>query len=298
MPDQGKPKPPGALEVLAAGAGGVGGYALGGPGGAFLGAAAATYAAYGAGLARQILGDRTQRAERMLRSFISASGTTTQALEAKLGSSPRARFLTDEAIRAAEGTYWPESAQAIGRALADGVAEPDDAPVDLPAKMLAMMAELQESDVCLLNLITAHRYRRSHQPPYAASAEPIGPDEQRAEVRWAAETIAAVYPAAADLLPGILAHLAALGLIQEINHTGKLIAEYSRKTNQNANRINNRRGQRIQNYKTPEPITEMEASHLMPARAWSPTDLGRQLLGYYDLAAQQTTGNGEPGPAR
>jgi hypothetical protein len=33
----------------------------------------------------------------------------------------------------------------------------------------------------------------------------------------------------------------------------------------------------------------MQARQLMPARAWSPTGLGRQLLGYYDLAAAEDT---------
>jgi hypothetical protein len=271
---------PDAIEAIAAGGAGLAAFVLGSPEAAFAVPVTAPFAVYGV----RIAWDKTARVFRMRKAAEARSGIGGDEFTARAMASERSRFLTTEAIRAAEGTYWPESAVAIGRALADSAFDVGDAPVDLPAAVLRTMGQLSESDVRVLSLIATRLYTRSYTEPHQATTEPTEHSEQ--VPRWAAPELAGVYPAVSDLVPGILAHLDALGLVAERDRTAKLIAGYSGKMTQETNRINPPPGQRATAHKTPSALGESQVERLMPERTWSATKLGRELIGYYELASQ------------
>lgn len=278
-----KPDQPDNIGALVSGGAGLAAFFLGNPEAAFLAPWAAPYITFSS----RVLRDKARRTIRMHRAAVARSGIGREEFTARAASSERARFLTDAAIRAAQGTYWPESARAIGRALAEGVLDSESTSVDVPAAVLAMMAELTESHVRVLDLITTRRFRQSPREPYETTAEPVDAEhyQQLQAVRWTAKQVTAIMPETIDLLPGLLSRLDALGLVAQLDQTAKVIAGYSRSTTKEANRINpSRIGQAAGPYKAPSAITEPEAQRLLASPSWSATALGRQLLGYYELA--------------
>ena len=121
------------VSALGSGVGALGGYQLGGSGGAAIGAGAGPFlAALFGKVADELFADRTARAEEALRSAGEAAGLTPEQLAERAGQSQRTRFLSEAAIQAAADTYWPPGVCALGKALAAGLIQADDAMIDIP----------------------------------------------------------------------------------------------------------------------------------------------------------------------
>ena len=133
-----------------------GGYYIGGYDGAVIGAAATPYLAVIVRKSALFVADRARRVNEALRAAAEDLGLTAEEFAEFSIRSERARFLTDEAMNAAEAIEWPAGVRAIGRALAAGLREPDGA-LNIPRLVLPAMTELTEAHALLLNLLVMAR---------------------------------------------------------------------------------------------------------------------------------------------
>src|SRR5689334_8336742 len=119
-----------AIPALAGVAGAAAGYRLGGMDGAVVAAGAVPYlTALFQNAAGELWADRTRRVEQTLQSAGQASGLPPDEFAALTVQSARTRFLTDAAIQAAADTFWPPGVCALGRALAAGLIQAEDAVI-------------------------------------------------------------------------------------------------------------------------------------------------------------------------
>lgn len=281
-----------AIPALASVAGAGLGYLLHGADGAMVGGGSIPYLAM---MLRRsvddILADRARRAEEMLQSAGEAAGLPPYEFAELTRRSARARFLTDSAIQAAADTFWPPGVSALGRALAAGLIEGDDTTIDIPKMILPAMTEMVAPHLQLLDLLVmcrwnglagarrADRAKRIDDPAtaYLANTKSV----------WTARQIEFVRPTLAPALSALIGTLERRGLIEQNDNTAEALTRYSETFRKESNRTN-RPGRQVglgdmQN--SPPAINSIQARGLAPERSWSPTTLGEQMLGYYELAA-------------
>jgi hypothetical protein len=278
---EGKTGPSAALVIsaLGSGAGAAAGYQLGGPGGAAIGGMAVPFlVALFQKSANELWADRTGRAEEMLRSAGEAAGLDPDQFAEWVGQSPRTRFLSEAAIQAAADTYWPPGVRALGRALAAGLIQAEDAVIDIPKMVLPAMTEMVAPHVQLLDLLVMCRWDGAlrREGPVGARRIDAPHNEHLAHIKseWTAEQMTAALPSLAPVLGSVIGALERHGLIEQNDSTAEALTEYSKAY---ARGHNNAR---------PRVINSIEAERIAPLPSWSPTALGEQVLGYYDLAAE------------
>ena len=78
------------------------------------------------------------------------------------------------------------------------------------------------------------------------------------------------------------------GLIEQNDSTAEALTKFSETLRDETNR-RNPPGRKVGfgHVQQPPPlINSIQAQQVAPPRSWSPTDLGKQVLGYYELAAE------------
>ena len=282
-----------AIPALAGAAGAAVGYQLGGAAGAALGAAAAPYlTALIQRSVDELRADRSCRAEQMLQSAGEATGLPPDQLSELASRSPRTRFLTDAAIRAAADTFWPPGVRALGRALAAGLIQAEDAVIDIPKMVLPAMTEMVASHLQLLDLLVmcrwdgsmaGHGAQRIDTPGTAYLAHTKG--------EWTARQMKAALPSLEPVLGSLIGALERHGLIEQNDSTPEALTKFSELIRKETNR-NSPPGRQVglgHVQQQPPVLNPIQAKQVAPPLSWSPTDLGEQVLGYYELAAE--TGN-------
>jgi hypothetical protein len=194
----------------------------------------------------------------------------------------------------ATGTAWPPRVSALGRALADGLIAADDARVDLVQLVLPAMAEMDRMHVSMLELLV------NWIPVDTVGA----PDSKRPwnEARvvdasypwtagsriWSAAQIGRARPRLLPALTSVIGTLERHGFADQHDHTPNLLARYSEQIRQDSERHGPRPGQRITTMTMlPATMSELAAQRLAHPPSWSPTELGEQVLGYYQFAAAE-----------
>jgi hypothetical protein len=288
--EPGEPKSGGpAIDAVAAGIGAYAGLRLGSMGGMVAGAAGAPYLAWFMRRSLgELFGDRVCREEEALRTAGESSGLPPDEFSELAGRTERTRFLTDSAIRAAADADWPPSVRAIGRALADGLIHADDTIIDILKLVLPAMTEMTASQVQLLDVMIMSRPQWDGR---VTRAERIEDRPWLAETKttWSAREITAVLPNLEPVLLALIAGLERRGLIEQNDVTAEALARYSENFRNETNRTNPPGPRTSQPQRTqfaPPALHPIQAQRLTPPQSWSPTRLGEQVLGYYELAAR------------
>ena len=251
-----------------------GGYYLGGYDGAVIGAATTPYLALVMRKSALFVADRVRRINEALRAAAEDLGLTAEEFAEFSSRSERARFLTDEAMKAAEATDWPEGVRAIGRALAAGLREPDDG-LNIPRLVLPVMTELTQEHALLLNLLVMARTRSGgrSEPQWVEDHPELA--DTRSE--WPAGSIKAALPDLEPVLPALIGTLETHGLIERADELVDALDKFAGQVEQTLYR----RPQMSQR------ILRNDIDQSVPPPTWSPTDLGKQVIGFYEIAGMQ-----------
>lgn len=282
------------IPALASALGTGAGYRLGGVGGALAGGYAVPYlTAFLQKLADELRADRTSRAEEMLQAAGKTSGLAPDELAERARWSSRTRFLTDAAIQAAADTLWPPGVRGLGRALAAGLIQSEDATIDIPKMVLPAMTAMVASHVQLLDLMVMCRWDGSVLERGAERIDTPG-REHLAHVKsdWSAWQIKAALPVLEPVLGSVIGALERYGLIEQNDSTAEALTKFSETFRDETNRVNPPGRKVGLGYVQQQPpvLNPMLAQRMAPPPTWSPTDLGKQVLGYYELAADADNG--------
>jgi hypothetical protein len=286
------------MNALAGATGAAVGFAVGGPGGAVIGAAATPYlAVVFQKMGDKIWADRSRRANKMLETAAEAAGLSTEELADRAMESEESRFLTDKAVQAAADTIWPEGVKAIGRALASGLLAADKPALDIRLRILGIMQGLDEMHVALLELLvkyepdlrqrvcvaTPHRLD-SYQNTYMGGDRPDNPKVWSVgERKWDTAQISAVRPNLELVLGSLLGDLTQRGLARENDTAPETVTRLSEELAQQVNR----QAGAMQRGKSVGPITLQPPTISRTEASWSPTELGEKVLGFYAEAGTE-----------
>ena len=237
--------------------------------------------------AGELLGDRMGRAEKVLYTTGKEAGLRPDQLAERLGQSPRSRFLTEAAIQAAADTFWPPGVRALGRALVAGLDQTDAAEIDIPKMVLPAMTEMVAPHLRLLELMVMWRWDDSLiQTGYRGAVRIDAPEtEHFAHIKsaWTAWQMKTAAPSLEPILGSLIGTLERHGLIDRNDLTAEALTKFSEASRRESDRRNSvnwdKRQQRL------PVIGSFEAERIVPKPSWSPTTLGEQVLGYYDLAS-------------
>jgi hypothetical protein len=255
------------------------GYQIGGYDGLVVTAAALPYLSTLIGLSTDFVADKLSRMNESLRSAAETLGLGPEEFAKLVNGSPRTRFLTEAAMKAATQTDWPPTTQAIGRALADGLLD-HDSPVDVPTMVLPAMTEMAEAHVRLLNLLVmARTWSVGQQGPQWVNDRP-----HLAQVRseWPIGYIRTAVPQLVPVLPSLAGTLERYGLIERADPIEKALKNYSAASRQAIGLARRRPRQVV------PPDTSL--GRVTPPQTWRPTDLGKQVLGLYEVAGWSDPG--------
>lgn len=251
-----------------------GGYYIGGYDGAVIGAASMPYLALVLRQSALFVGDRVRRINEALRAAAEDLGLTAEEFAEFSTRSERARFLTDEAMKAAEATDWPAGVRAIGRALAAGLREPDEA-LSIPRLVLPAMTELTQAHALLLNLLVMARTWPADrsEPEWVDDHPQLGSTPSE----WPAGYIKAALPDLEPVLPALIGTLERHGMIERVDGIVDALDKFAGQVEQTLYR----RPQMSQR------ILRADIDRSIPPPTWSPTDLGKQVIGFYEIAGKQ-----------
>jgi hypothetical protein len=118
-----------------------------------------------------------------------SAGFGPEELVQRMGRSQRTRLLTVTAAESAAKTAWPHKVRALGRVLADGLIADDEAQIDIVELALTAMTDLERPHVIVLDLLTNHAvFKAEENPargiPFRFEIKPAKEfDEVRANVR-------------------------------------------------------------------------------------------------------------------
>jgi hypothetical protein len=193
------------LELLPAGSGSVGGalvgLALGGPGGAIVGAAVEPVLQQ---IVLETLARRHQRAGRAIAAAAAGAGMTPEELLDRILGDERLLDLAAAAVAAASETMIEAKIRALGRALASGALATDDTVVDEQRFLVDTLADLEAPHVRVLNQLSIE---------HEGYGSPVGPDGRSRAYGWLLEDLSAGLPGLVPVLQSVLNVLAGRGLI-------------------------------------------------------------------------------------
>jgi hypothetical protein len=232
--------------------------------------------------------DRTIRAEEMLRAAGDAAGLPPDQFAEQVRRSPRTRFLTDAAIQAAADTCWPPGVRALGRALAAGLVQAEDATIDVPKMILPAMTQMVAPHLQLLDLMVMCRWDSSMAGRGVQRIDaPAMVHLANIKSEWTAWQMKAALPSLEPVLGSVIGTLARHGLIEQNDSTAEAFTKFSRVIQEETNR-KNPPGRKVglgHVQQQPPVINSIQAQRVAQPPSWSPTDLGKQVLGYYEVAA-------------
>ena len=274
-PDRVGPKVAAGLTVAGAGV-------LLGPGAALLlGVASPLFESLAERAWDELRPDARRRAAQMLSVAAETAGCDAEQLGEMIGASEANRLQAGLAMDAAQRTAWPPQVQALGKVLAAGLISADDA-VNVPQFALNAMVELERLHVTLLELLV--RY----EPAWTADGYTARPHREMPELRewiaekriWLAPAIVAVRPQLQPVLTGVAGTLVRHGLAEQTDRTPEALERLGRQSYRQAAAAESRRPR-----ETPPALWAPRERRV--ERSWSPTELGEQVLGFYEEAGTE-----------
>jgi hypothetical protein len=277
-PDSVGPKVAAGLAVAGAGV-------LWGPGAALaLGAASPLFESLAERAWQELRPDARQRAAQVLSTAAEAAGCDAEQLGELIGASDATRLQAGLAMRAAERTTWPPQVRALGKVLAAGLIASDDA-VNVPQFALDAMADLGRLHVSLLELLV--RY----EPGFVSTPgggdvvpRPYGDGPSRSgwvvgRRIWTARAIVAARPQLRPVLTSVTGTLERHGLAVQSDKTLDALGEFGYLERQFYERNIPEEAQ----WYAERSVSTMDKI----VRSWSPTELGEQILGFYEEAGAE-----------
>jgi hypothetical protein len=264
-----------------------------GPGAGILAAGAIPYTSEGMQkVALELRGDGNGRIARLLGYATQESGKSAERFADMAAENEETRLLTASAAAAAFNTTWEPKIVALGRLLAKGVIDVSGGVTTLRAYVLPAMAELEQLDVALLNVLVNyepdHTVGTAPVRPYQDLGTPFGPTQgwSAGRRRWTPWEISSFRPQLESMLPGLLGTLQRHGLAVK-NDVSSEIVELALKGLED--NYNSALGQTIAaGAARPVPMRiPLSIPHV--EETWSPTELGDQVLQFYQDAGADDT---------
>ena len=236
--------------------------------------------------------DGTDRVTRMLGYACEESGEDPEQFATRASENEETRLFTAKAVAAAFSTAWEPKVRALGRLLAKGLIDVSGGVIPLRTYVLPAMAELEQFDVALLNVLVS--YEPDHTVgfppvrPYEDLGGPWGSQEGWSVGRrtWTVSEVSRFRPQLASTLPGLLGALQRHGLAVQNDVSSEIIERALKELEDNYNsalgRTINAGAARPVPMKAPLSVPHVE-------RTWSPTELGDQVLQFYREAGADDT---------
>jgi len=263
---EGKDERERTAQVIGQVAAAMAGERLGGPGGAVTAGLGSVYFPY---LARKVWEefrpDQQRRAAEMFDTAAKASGWNLDELDGRIRATERTRLLSATAMDAAARTTWPPKVRALGRALADGLIQRDDAQVDIPQFALSAMTDIESPHLSLLELLRGPK-------PGGFTIKDIG--HMRPHLR--------------PVCQGLLGTLQRHGLAVQNDNLGKTIENYTKIYDKRIEGWLNQVARKARSHMSGfPPWPKFSAGAVTPEISWSATELGGRVLGYYREAGAE-----------
>jgi hypothetical protein len=230
--------------------------------------------------------DSQRRQAEMLGVTAEAAAQDPEQLADLIGQSEGTRLLTATAMAGAARTAWPPKVAALGRALAAGLIA-DDARIDVAELVLPAMADMERPHVSLLELLVRWWPGASapRQQDQRLPLRRVGEAWEAGRRIWTAVQIGQARPELRPVVTSLIGTLERYGLAVQNDDTAAVLAEFSKQIRKEMAR---NPPQRARNGAQLLPVMpEMTTNRITPAPSWSPTNLGDQVLGYYQLAATE-----------
>jgi hypothetical protein len=221
-------------------------------------------------------------------------GWTDEELAARAERSQQTRMLYGAAAEAAAKTAWPPKVIALGRVLAQGLLADGD-EIDLVQYALAAMTEMERIHVELLELqveFTAVVHVDPQEQIRLVETAKWTSEEMSTwgPIPWPEDVILAARPRLRPVFEGLIGLLEGYGLVRGTGDTLNRLEQLSRGQKEIRARFaaESRMGRTSTNPPPPAPpvITKL-------SRTWSPTRLGKEVLCFSAVAAEQA--DAEPG---
>jgi hypothetical protein len=173
--------------------------------------------------------------------------------------------------------------------LVAGLDQTDAAVIDIPKMVLPAMTEMVASHLRLLELMVMWRWDDSLRQTGCREAVRIDAPEMgyfaHIKSAWTARQMKSAVPSLEPILGSLIGALERHGLIDRNDSTAEALTKFSEASSRETERRNPvTRGNSQQR---PPVISSLEAKRIAPEPSWSPTALGEQVLGYYDLAGDE-----------
>jgi hypothetical protein len=202
--------------------------------------------------------DGTRRSEDMFGFACEAAGLEPEELAGRAAETEEARLLTAKATAGAFATAWPRKVRALGRLLGEGLIASDDA-VDLREHALPAMLDMERLHVEVLDLLVRHGPRGGERGVIAEPRKPSPLGDRWSPPRpWQSQSIGLARPHLRQVLTGLLGTLQRHGLAVETDNAADVLTRLLQRQNT-------------------QPVVV----------AWSPTQFGQGVLGFYDVAAAE-----------
>jgi hypothetical protein len=239
-------------------------------------------------VALELRGDGNGRIARLLGYATQESGESAEGFADMAAENEETRLLTASAAAAAFNTTWEPKIVALGRLLAKGVIDVNGGVTTLRAYALPAMAELEQLDVALLNVLVNYEpdYTVGTAPPvrpYRDLGTPFGPTQgwSAGRRRWTPSEISSFRPQLESMLPGLLGTLQRHGLAVQNDVSSEIVERALKELEDN---FNSALGKTIAaGAARPVPM-RMPLSIPRVETTWSPTELGDQVLQFYKEA--------------
>lgn len=243
---------------------------------------------------REELRPQARRREAQLLSTAAEEvGCDAEQLGQLIGGSESTVLQAGIAMAAAQRTAWPPQVRALGRELAAGLIASDEAEVNVRQLALAAMADMGRMHVLLLDLLVRHIPGSTAEGLVAiARPEPAYPGAPDLGPVWTTEQILAVRPKVCPAFTSVIGTLQRHGLTVQTDRTPEVLEQLGKNMAAQVNKqaVAARRGQRLTSTTLRAPtISKVE-------RSWSATELGAEVLSFYDEAGTEADSSPVPCP--
>jgi len=271
---------------------------MAGPAGAIVGASLGPLLEpYAAKVWEELSADSMRRAGETLAAACEALGCEPEELDSMMRASDRTRLLAGTAISAAIRTVWPAKVRTLGRALASGLLADDDATIDIEQLILAAMADIEASQLSLLELLACR------VPPQAVGDEPIEHPRQTEHGwflprhGWTEAQISRYRSHLGPVVPSLLGTLQRHGLVAQGDNTAVALHQALEEVQHKSAQQYKPRAGLPSSAPPVASVPEARVRRLTPPPSWSATDLGEQVLGRYREAGAELPGGWAPRPS-
>lgn len=263
--------------------GALAGTTIAGPPGAVVGAVASV--ALEPVVARvwsEVSADGRRRAAETLAHASDAARMSPEQFADRIDASEQSKLLAGIALSAATRTAYAPKIRALGRALANGLAD-DCARIDEEQLIMGALADMEAPHVSLLELLVAKQPEWGGAIDTWKATKSEGRDQfGREPRRWTQRQMTSARPSLAPVLPGLLGTLQRHGLAVVESDLAEALEKYGKEVEREAKSQSSRltRSSTTRAIRVPKAISAFRLRNLVPDGHWSPTEFGEAVFAY------------------